>query len=145
MKRILLGIFAGIGTMFAFVLLVAVGMRSGETKSDMPVSEILANLASAADEMIGREVGPNVFVNGATVGEGLRLTYYYRVPVSGIDQFDQQALRKITKQIKREACRDRMMRKAVDGGAEIIYSYRNNRAKQIFTIEIDQNTCARSG
>ena len=107
----------------------------------MPVAEILENLASAANSMKGEKVAANVIVSGATVDDGKRLTYIYRIPQLASGGVDEELARKVAKKMKREVCRNRMMRQAVDGGAEFLYSYRNQRGQVVYEVEIDQADC----
>lgn len=134
-----LGVLVGFGTfVLCFVFIIAVGV-SNRQKNDMPVSEILANLAGAAEEMIGEKVAPNIVVAGASLDDDLRLTYHYRVTEGS--HVDQQVAREKSQILKREVCGDRMMRKAVDGGAEINYSYFSLKGKQLLAITIDKSIC----
>ena len=139
MSRVKLGIIAGIGTfMLSFVLIIGVG-ASNRQKADMPVSEILTKLAKAADEMVGKKVAPNIVVSGASIDDNLRLTYKYRV--TGESQVDQKIARQKSQIIRRQACSDRMMRKAVDGGAEIRYIYFSRIRKPLLTIKVNPVIC----
>ena len=143
MKRWVLAIFCGVGAMLFVVVLAAVGASNNRAKSDMTVAEILGKLAKAADEMTGREVAPNVVVSGASIEDGTRLTYHYRIPQLANGQIDYELGNQLSLQMKRKVCGDRMMRRALDGGAEIRYLYRGNSGSVVFTVEIDKEVCSR--
>jgi hypothetical protein len=147
MGRIAKGILAGFATMVAFVVLVVIvganNKRTSEELAEIPVTEIVDNLAAAANGMAGRKVAANVVVERATVENGTRLTYHYSIPNLVDDQYDHQLADTLIEEIKRKVCSDRMMRRAVDGGAEIRYAYRDGRGVSLFMIEIDQFVCAR--
>lgn len=140
MKRWILAIFCGVGAMLFVVVLAALGTSNNRAKSDMTVAEILENLATAADEMRGREVAPNVVVSGASVENGTRLTYHYRIPQ--LAKIDYELGHKLSLQMKRQVCGDWMMRRALDGGAEIHYLYRGNTGRVVYTVEIDKEVCS---
>ena len=55
MKRWIFGIFCGFAAMLAFVILVGIMGSGNKTISPEKVAEILDNLASAANEMKGKE------------------------------------------------------------------------------------------
>ncbi len=141
MKRWILGILGGLGAMFGFLVVVGISVSDNKSKSQMPVAEILENLASAANGMKGEKVAANVIVSGATVKDGKHLTYIYRIPQMASGGVDDDIARKAAKEMKRAVCRDRMMRKAVDGGAEILYSYRNQTGRVVYEVEIDKADC----
>ncbi len=146
MGKIAMGILAGVATMLAFVVFVVVvganNKRASEEMAEMPVTDIVDNLAAAANGMVGRKVAANVVVDTATVEDGTRLTYHYSIPNVVDGEYDRQLAGKLIEEIKRKVCADRMMRRAVDGGAEIRYAYRDGRGVLLFTIEIDQFVCA---
>jgi len=140
------GILAGVATMLAFVVFVivvgGVSKRASEELAEMPVTDIVDNLAAAANGMAGYKVAANVVVDRATIESDTRLTYHYSIPNFVDGQYDRQLADKLIAQLKRKACADRMTRRAVDGGAEIRYAYRDGRGVSLFTIEIDQVVCA---
>ncbi len=141
MKRWILAIFCGVGAMLFVVVLAALGASNNRAKSDMTVAEILENMATAADEMKGREIAPNVVISGASVEDGTRLTYYYRI--LQLAKIDYELGHKLSLKMKREVCGDRTIRRALDGGAEILYLYRSNNGRVVFTVEINKDVCSR--
>jgi hypothetical protein len=146
MGRIAKGILAGVATMLAFVVFVVVvgakNKRAGEEVAEMPVTEIVGSLAAAANGMVGRKVAANVVVDRATVEDGTRLTYHYSIPNVVDGQYDRELADKLIGKVKRQACRDRMTRRAVDGGAQVRYAYRDGNGVSLFIIEIDRYVCA---
>ena len=143
MKRWILGITCGLGAMVGFLVLVGISVSDKRAKSPMPVAEILENLASAANSMKGEKVAANVIVSGATIKDGKQLTYIYRIPQMASGGVDEEIAQKAAKEMKRQVCRNRMMRKAVDGGAAFLYSYRNQKGRVIYEVEIDKADCAK--
>lgn len=143
MKRWILGITCGLGAMIGFVAAVGISASDKSSTSQMPVAEILENLASAANSMKGKQVAANVIVSGATVKDGNQLIYLYRIPHAASGGVDEEVARKAAKEMKRQVCRNRTMRKAVDGGAEFLYSYRNQRGRVIYEVEIDKTDCTK--
>lgn len=139
MSRLKLAIIGGLWTLaVCFALIIAVG-ASNRQSNDIPVLEILANLASAADEMAGENVAPNIIVRSTSLDDNMRLTYNYTVTEGS--HVDQQLAQEKSQALKRTVCRDRMMRKAVDGGAEIRYSYFSLRGKRLLNIRINKSVC----
>ncbi len=136
-------VWAGLGTMLIFAVMAAsvVGHKQ-RPKKDMTVAQVLDKLASAANAMKGREVGPNVIVNRASVENGQRLTYFYTIPTIVDGQYNRALAEKLIEEVKRQACADPFQRRAIDGGAEIRYAYRQSNGATIFTIDIDQWACA---
>lgn len=143
MKRWILGIACGLGAMVGFLVVVGISASDNKSKSQMPVAEILENLASAANSMKGEKVAANVIVSGATIEDGKRLTYIYRIPQVASGGVDEEVAQKAAKEMKRQVCRDRMMRKAVDGGAEFLYSYRNQKGRVVYEVEIHKADCTK--
>ncbi len=147
MGRVGKGILAGFGTMvFCTAGLIVIGATVGEsagvdreTRNSMPY--ILGKLAEAGNEMKGQEVGPGVYVDAATIKDERELTYSYNVPAVRDGQYNPVAKRKATRLIQEEVCDDRKMRKAIDGGATINYTYRDANGTQMFTITITKRTC----
>ena len=139
MSRVKLAVLAGTATfVVCFGTVIAVGM-SNQKKMDLPVSEILANLAHAANEMSGEKVAPNIVVRGASIDGDQRLTYTYTVTEG--EHVDQKIAREKTRQLQRKVCRDRMMRKAINGGAEIRYTYLTRKGDQLFKVKVTRSGC----
>lgn len=134
----------GLGTMLFFVFLAAeLTGHKERSRKDLTVAEVLEKLASAANALKGREIGHNVIVNRASVQNGRRLTYYYTIPTVVDGEYDRALADELIDEAKRQACADPIQRRALDGGAEIHYAYRQRDGATIFTIDIDQRTCAR--
>ncbi len=123
-----------------FVLGANVATVSNQEADAMPVSDILTNLASAANEMVGQKAAHNIVINGAEVESDTRLVYYYRVV--GGTHIDHSVLDEKTRELKRAVCRDRMSRRALDGGAEIRYSYRSIKGNELLGIAVTAPDCA---
>ena len=140
MAKWVLGIFCGFAAMLAFVFLMGEMSSGGKTISPEEVAEILDNLANAANEMKGEEAGPNVVIDGAWVNSGKYLIYRYTVPAS-LNHINEKIAAEKSAEIVRQACRDRMMRKAFKGGALISYSYRTVGGPELLVIRIDQKIC----
>lgn len=134
----------GLGTILIFGLLAAeVTGHKERSRKDLTVAESLEKLASAANALKGRDIGHNVIVNRASVENGQRLTYYYTIPTVVDGEYDRALAVALIDEAKRQACADPIQRRALDGGAEIHYAYRQRDGATIFTIDIDQWTCAR--
>jgi hypothetical protein len=129
--------------MLGFVALVGIGASDNRSRSQMPVAEILENLASAANGMKGDQIAANVIVGGATIKDGKRLTYIYRIPQMASGGVDEEVAQQAAKKMKREVCRNRMMRQAVYGGAAFLYSYRNQKGRVVYEVEIDKGDCVK--
>ena len=123
-----------------FVLGANVATVSNQEADAMPVSDILTNLASAANEMVGQKAAHNIVINGAEVESDTRLVYYYRVV--GGTHIDHSVLDEKTRELKRAVCRDRMSRRALDGGAEIRYSYRSIKGNELLGVSVTAMDCA---
>lgn len=147
MGRVLKGIAFGLRASVACaVALIVIGANARNadgvdraTRNSVPY--ILGKLAEAAIEMQGEEVGPGVYVAGATIEDERELTYSYNVPGVRNGQYNPTQKRKAERLIQERVCDDRMMRKAVDGGATINYRYRDANGTQLFTIMITKKTC----
>lgn len=135
-------VWGGLGTVLIFMFLAA-SFAGNQQKKEMTVADVLDKLASATNAMKGQEVGPNVFVNRASVENGQRLTYFYTIPTAVDGQYDRELAAKLIEEVKRQACADPIQRRAVDGGAEIHYAYRQSDGATIFTVDIDRWTCGR--
>lgn len=141
------GILAGLGTMIVCSAgLIAIGATAGKsdgvdraTRNSVPY--ILGKLAEAGNEMQGEQVGPGVYVRAATIADERELTYSYNVPAVRNGQYDPVAKRKAQRLIQEQVCDDRMMRKAVEGGATINYTYLDANGTRMFTISITKRTC----
>ena len=136
-------VLGGLGTMLVFLLLAeSIAGHRERAKKDMTVAEVLDKLASAANAMKGQEVGPDIIVNRASVENGRRLTYYYTIPTIVDGRYDRALAEKLIEEVKRQACADPTQRRAVDGGAEIRYAYRQSDGAKIVTVDIDRWACA---
>ena len=146
MGRVGKGILAGVGTMvFCTAGLIVIGATVGEsagidreTRNSVPY--ILGKLAEAGNEMKGREVGPGVYVDAAPI-EDNELTYSYNIPAVRNGQYNPVAKRKAERMIQEEVCDDRKMRKAIEGGATINYTYLDANGTRLFTIMVTKLTC----
>ena len=107
----------------------------------MPVSEILGNLANAANSKQGKKVAWNVIVVDAVVEDGRRLTYNYQISNVRYDQYNQEKADKIFIKLQKKACSDRIMRQAMQGGAEINYAYIDKNGDDMFSIKVDEVVC----
>lgn len=143
MSKAMPAIVGGVAAMVGFMAMVAVGASSHQPRRDMTVADILDKLAAAANDIKGQEVGPNVFVDSATVEDGKRLTYYYTVPNATKGDIDRKAADKAKRLIREQACDNRMMRKAMDDGAVINYFYRNQAGDTLFTIRVSERICTK--
>ncbi len=123
-----------------FVLGANVATQTDRQAGDMPVSDILANLASAANDMVGEKAAHNIVINGAKVESDTRLVYYYRVV--GGTHIDRSIVDEKTRELKRAVCRDRMSRRALDGGAQIRYSYRSIKGNELLGVSVTAMDCA---
>ncbi|MDJ0609416.1 MAG: hypothetical protein QNJ67_10605 [Kiloniellales bacterium] len=123
-----------------FVLGANVATQTDRQAGDMPVSDILANLASAANDMVGEKAAHNIVINGAKVESDTRLVYYYRVV--GGTHIDRSIVDEKTRELKRAVCRDRMSRRALDGGAHIRYSYRSIKGNELLGVSVTAMDCA---
>lgn len=146
MGRVGKGILAGVGTMvFCTVSLIVIGATVGEsagidreTRNSVPY--ILGKLAEAGNEMKGQEVEPGVYVDAATIKDR-ELTYSYNIPAVRNGQYNPAAKRKAERMIQEEVCDDRKMRKAIEGGATINYTYLDANGTRLFTIMVTKLTC----
>ena len=80
-------------------------------------------------------------VRSATVEDDRELTYSYNVPAVRNGRYDGAQKREAERQIREAVCDDRMMRKALDGGATINYAYRDANGTRMFTIMVSKRTC----
>lgn len=143
MKKVIWAIIGGLGTMvMLFIFIAAIGAGNNRISEDMTVEEILLKQAEAANDMKGDKVASNVIVNGATVKDGTRLTYYYTITNVEPGGYNPSAFVDISDKLKREACRERATKKAVNGGAEVNYTYRAKSGVQLFTITVNKGVCS---
>ena len=122
-----------------FALGANVATQSDREAAAMPVSDILANLASAANDMVGEKAAHNIVINGARVEGDTQLIYYYRVV--GGTHIDRSIVDEKTRELKRAVCRDRMSRHALNGGAEIRYSYRSIKGNELLGVAVTVTDC----
>jgi hypothetical protein len=142
-KVLLLGLcvlFGGLG----FVTLAALSL-SGKGGAALTVPEILDNLANAAEDMKGKKVAPNIVVSGARVGNDLQLTFYYDVLDFQGGRIDTAVAERKSLELQEQVCSDRMMRKAIDGGAAMRYAYSNESGRIILEVLVDDAVCDRIG
>lgn len=146
MSRTKTGIIVGVATFLVmFAAMVVVGSSRRAEMEKLTAEQIIENMANAANSMTGEEVGPNVIVDAAIVENGTSLTYYYTIENIRGGDYDRDKADELIEVIKRKVCDDRMMRKAIDEGADINYHYRTDSMGTLFTIEIDQFVCAALG
>lgn len=142
MGRIIISIICGaVAFVVAFNLVSNNSGPSRKALKDMPVAEILGNLAKAAKSRQGKKVAWNVIVVDAVVEEGRRLTYNYKISNAKNGRYDEEKADKIFVQLQKKACRDRIMRRAMKGGAEINYAYTDKNGEDMFSIKVNESVC----